>query len=161
MQPITDKSKYFIYAPERYPTCAACEVTILRIVSAYTVELTGDDLPIHPTGKCFVCRNCIAVIREGVGVDNVPSPCTIEELKKITNAEERINAREISFERDKKERAKEFRRERAKKAAATRAKNKKRSSSRDASNDRDIGSKSGKSGSKKVRNPKVRKVRGA
>ena len=116
-----DAWRYFRYAPEIYPDCATCGVVITRIREAFTVNVdlsmkSSEIIPRHPTHDVFICHVCYDV---GIGVfDDLPDPCTIEELREATNAEERISARNEYFVKRKKAAAKYFRSERSKKAAS-------------------------------------------
>lgn len=115
-----DAWKYFRHAPEFYPVCAACGVTVLRIKEAYEVDIQDEDLPITKEGTIVICRDCGKHL-----VNSDIHVIDIETLKLATNAEERINLREETFAKDKAQRAANYRKERAKKAARTRAENKK------------------------------------
>lgn len=147
--------RYFRYAPNKYPVCAACGVTVLRIREACEVQVH------EHSGPLVICHQCYSV---GSAVpssfDKLSDPCTLEELKEATNAEERISARENANKLQRAKNAKQYRSEKSKKAARTRAKNKSASSgveSGDSGSDKSARKKSSGLGSKKSRITKVRK----
>jgi len=158
-----DAWRYFKYAPECYPVCVTCGVGISRIREAAVVQVEPyDGMPTHPTGDTLICYAC----REACEVDDPSDMCTIEKLREITNAEERIRAREETFAKNRARAAKHFRSEKSKKAASTKAKRKSaKRESEPGSGGRDKptrkqsgGSRRKKSRVTKVRQPKRKKV---
>ena len=147
----SDAGKYFKHAPVIYPECSACDVVILRIKEACVVEVEDDDVHVHPSAQHFICCQCFAIAEEKL--ESLKQPCTLEELKEVTNAEERICARKDAFERDKAERATMFRKERAQKAADKRAE--KKAATGNGTSSRKARSKSNNTRRKKTRTKKV------
>lgn len=114
---------YRMDSPGDRPMCISCEVYLIDIAEAFRVDVSDiDPKKLFHDLDPLICSGCLEAA--GKKFKKLPDQCTLEELKRATNAAERIDAREEAFRRDKSGRAKEFRKERAKKAAKTRARKK-------------------------------------
>lgn len=82
------------------PICITCGVSLIYYHKSFVVRVSDLDEKLVFHGlEPLICRECAAFID-----DEFPDPCTFEELKIVTNAVERISAREEAFRRDKEKR---------------------------------------------------------